>query len=324
MLNWGFIGAGHVARIAMAPAVHQSRLGTLRIAAARELRRAELLSPRKATTDYEDVLADDAVDVVYISLSNESHLAWCVKALEAGKHVLCEKPLALSAAQVDRIAEAADRAGRTVSEAMWYRWHPRMRSAERIAASFGHGAHIDATFAVHRADHGNYRWDPARGGGALYDLGGYVLSAVLAVNGWQAPRIVSSAMTTGPTGIDTSTTASLAWDNGATAAVHVSFTAERPREVLALRGAGEQLSLPDWPFSAVARDTVHLVHRDTSGRETVTEYSDVNSYRLMVDGFNRVVVGGSGEHDWTMPLVESRAVAALSEAVAREASPKEN
>lgn len=184
------------------------------------------------------MLADDAVDVVYISLSNESHLAWCVKALEAGKHVLCEKPLALSPAQVDLIAEAAARAGRTVSEAMWYRWHPRMRAAERIAGSFGHGAHIEATFAVHRADYGNYRWDPARGGGALYDLGGYVLSAVLAVNGWQAPRIVSSAMTTGPTGIDTSTAASLAWDNGATAEIHVSFTAERPREVLDLRGTG--------------------------------------------------------------------------------------
>ncbi|MFE9562422.1 Gfo/Idh/MocA family protein [Streptomyces sp. NPDC006487] len=308
----------------MAPAVHQARRATLRIAAARELGRAEALSPHKATTDYEDVLADDAVDVVYISLSNESHLAWCVKALEAGKHVLCEKPLALSAAQVDRIAEAADRAGRTVSEAMWYRWHPRMRAAERIAASFGHGAHVDATFAVHRADHDNYRWDPARGGGALYDLGGYVLSAVLAVNGWQVPRVVSSSMTTGPTGIDTSTTATLAWDNGATAAIHVSFTAERPREVFDLRGAGEQLSLPDWPFSAVARDTVHLVHRDASGRETVTEYSDVNSYRLMVDEFNRAVGGESGGRDWTMPLAESRAIAALSEAVAREASFKEN
>ncbi|WP_234435682.1 Gfo/Idh/MocA family protein [Streptomyces sp. NRRL F-2747] len=304
----------------MAPAVHQSGLGTLRIAAARELRRAEALSPQKQTTDYEDVLADDAVDVVYISLSNESHLAWCVKALEAGKHVLCEKPLALSAAQVDRIAEAADRAGRTVSEAMWYRWHPRMRAAERIARSFGHGAHIDATFAVHRADHGNYRWDPARGGGALYDLGGYVLSAVLAMKGWQAPRIVSSDMVTGPTGIDTSTTASLAWDSGATASIHVSFTAERPREVLDLRRDGEQLSLPDWPFSAMARDTVHLVHRDASGREAVTEWSGINSYRLMVDEFNRVVSGDSG---WTMPLAESRAVAALSEAVAREASSKE-
>ncbi|MFD0367346.1 Gfo/Idh/MocA family protein [Streptomyces sp. NPDC127114] len=321
MVNWGFIGAGHVARVAMAPAVHRSRLSTLRIAAARELRRAEALAPRKQTTDYEDVLADDAVDVVYISLSNESHLRWCVKALEAGKHVLCEKPLGLSTAEVDRIAEAADRAGRIVSEAMWYRWHPRMRAAERIARSFGHGAHVDATFAVHRTDHGNYRWDPARGGGVLYDLGGYVLSAVLAVNGWQAPRVVSSTMDTGPSGVDTSTTASLAWDNGATATIHVSFTAEQPREVLDLRGDGERLSLPDWPFTAMAQDTVHLVHRDASGRKTVTTYSDIGSYGLMVDDFSRVV---SGERGWVMPLTESRAVAALSEAVAHEASSKEN
>ncbi|MFG2338929.1 Gfo/Idh/MocA family protein [Streptomyces yangpuensis] len=321
MVNWGFIGAGHAARVAMAPAVHQSRPSTLRIAAARDLRRAEALSPQRQSTDYEDVLADDAVDVVYISLSNESHLAWCIKALEAGKHVLCEKPLALSAAQVDRIAQAADRADRTVSEAMWYRWHPRMRSAERIARSFGDGTHIDATFAVHRTDHGNYRWDPARGGGALHDLGGYVLSAVLAMNGWRVPRILSSARVVGPTGIDTSTTASLAWDNGTTATIHVSFTAEHPREVLDLRGDGERLTLPDWPFSAMAQDTVRLVHRGTSGRETVTEYSDINAYRLMVDDFSRVVSGDSG---WVMPLAESRALAALSEAVAREASCKEN
>lgn len=321
MVNWGFIGAGHAARVAMAPAVHRSRPSTLRIAAARELRRAEALSPGRGTTDYADVLADDAVDVVYISLSNESHLAWCLKALEAGKHVLCEKPLGLSAAQVDLIARAADRAGRTVSEAMWYRWHPRMRAAERIAASFGRGAHIDATFAVHRSDHGNYRWDPARGGGALHDLGGYVLSAVLAMNGWRVPRVVSGTRVTGPTGVDTSTTASLAWDDGATATVHVSFTADQPREVLDLRGDGERLALPDWPFSAIARDTVHLVHRDTSGRRTVTEYADVDAYRLMVDDFSRAVSGGSG---WIMPLAESRAVAALSEAVARTASSKEN
>ncbi|MFF4528116.1 Gfo/Idh/MocA family protein [Streptomyces sp. NPDC001407] len=321
MVNWGFIGAGHAARVALAPAVHQSQLSALRVVASRDLRRAEALSPQWHTADYEDVLADDEVEVVYISLSNESHLPWCLKALEAGKHVLCEKPLALSAVQVDRITEAADRAGRTVSEAMWYRWHPRMRSAERIAESFSDGAHIEATFALHRADHDNYRWDPSRGGGALYDLGGYVLSAVLAMNGWRSPRIRSSTMTIDSTGIDTSTTASLAWDSGTTAALHVSFTAERPREVFTLRGAGELLSLPDWPFSAMARDTVHLIHRNAAGSERTSEYSGIDPYRLMVDDFSRVVSGGTG---WTMPLHQSRVIASLSDSLAWQAAAKEN
>ena len=122
-VRWGFLGAGGIARTALAPAVAAASGAVLHAVAARDPARAAALGPVRAYGDYAALLADDDVDAVYVALHNDAHLPWTLAALAAGKHVLCEKPLGLSAAEVDQMAAAAG--DRLVVEASWYRWHPR-------------------------------------------------------------------------------------------------------------------------------------------------------------------------------------------------------
>lgn len=123
-VGFGFLGAGMIATTALSPAVHAADGAHLQAVAARDIDRARSLEPAgKAYDDYSAVLADDTVDVVYIALANDAHERWTLAALEAGKHVLCEKPLGLDVAQVRRMTDAAAAADRLLVEAFWYRWH---------------------------------------------------------------------------------------------------------------------------------------------------------------------------------------------------------
>ena len=111
MIGWGFLGAGSIARSSLAPAVHRTAGAALHAVASRDPARAAVLGPAIAYGDYDELLQDPRVQIVYIALHNSAHEAWTLRALAAGKHVLCEKPLGLDAAQVERMARAADAAG---------------------------------------------------------------------------------------------------------------------------------------------------------------------------------------------------------------------
>ncbi|HLY31357.1 MAG TPA: Gfo/Idh/MocA family oxidoreductase, partial [Ktedonobacterales bacterium] len=112
-VRWGFLGAGYIARTALAPAVHAASGAVLQAVAARDIDRARALRPVGAAySAYEEVLADPDVDAVYLSLTNEAHAPWSIAAMQAGKHVLCEKPLAMSAAEVDAMSAVAASSGR--------------------------------------------------------------------------------------------------------------------------------------------------------------------------------------------------------------------
>ncbi|MDQ1687508.1 MAG: D-xylose 1-dehydrogenase D-xylono,5-lactone-forming, partial [Frankiaceae bacterium] len=116
-VRWGFIGAGGIAKGALAPAVHAADGAVLAAAAARDPKRASALEPGRVHASYADLLADEDVDAVYISLSNDAHAPWATAALEAGKHVLCEKPLALDVSEVDDLIAAAHTHDRLLVEA---------------------------------------------------------------------------------------------------------------------------------------------------------------------------------------------------------------
>ena len=107
VVNWGFLGAGFVASRGLAPAVHASRGANLYAVASRDEKRSATLEPERVHATYDDLLADERVDAVYISLSNSQHLEWVTKSLEAGKHVLCEKPLGLNASETEKMFACA-------------------------------------------------------------------------------------------------------------------------------------------------------------------------------------------------------------------------
>ena len=298
MIRWGFLGAGQVASVALAPAVQAAEGAVLQHAAARDLGRAAALSPVRAGTSYGAVLADPDVDAVYVALSNEAHLPWSLAALRAGKHVLCEKPLGLSAAEVAELAAAAEEAGRTVVEASWYRWHPRVRLAQQHLAAIGPVEHVTAGFTFGGVPEGNYRLDPARGGGALYDVGCYAVSACLWAVGRGLPDDVAGRTRLGPTGVDLETTAVLDWD-GATAEVRAGID-DGEGQWLVVTGARGEIELRDAPYTSW-RDPSRLWVSDGTGTERI-DVRAVDAYRVMVEEVSSVLSGGPG---WVLPLQES-------------------
>jgi predicted dehydrogenase len=177
-VRWGFLGAGFVASRGLAPAVHAAD-GAVLQASRQDEHRAAALEPVRATTSYAEVCTADDVDAVYLSLPNDDHLPWVLEALAAGKQVLCEKPLGLDAAQVARMAAAAESADRLLVEASWNRWHPRTRRVEALLADVAGPLDVRAWFTFPGVPADTDRLDPGRGGGALLDVGCYAVAAAL-------------------------------------------------------------------------------------------------------------------------------------------------
>ncbi len=299
MIRWGFLGAGQIARGALGPAVHAADGAVLQHAGARDLDRAAALGAPQASASYDAVLADPEVDAVYVALSNEAHLPWTLAALAAGKHVLCEKPLGLTAGEVEQMMTAADRMGRTVVEASWYRWHPRVRLAQQHLAAIGPVRHLTAGFTFGGVPEGNYRLDPARGGGALYDVGCYAVSACLWAVGRGLPDDVAAQVRRGPTGVDLETTAVLDWDGGVTAEVRAGID-DGEGQWLVITGDGGELELRDAPYTSW-QDPSQLWVSDGTATERV-ELPAADAYRVMVEEVSSVLAGGPG---WVLPLEQS-------------------
>jgi len=129
--KWGFVGAGMIAKKALYPAISRSNVGEIYAVASRDADRAMTISPTgKIYTDYDQLFADPAVDGVYISLPNAFHLPVAIRAMKAGKHVLCEKPLGMNALEVQEAIDVAEAAGVLFVEASWNRCHPRTQRIE--------------------------------------------------------------------------------------------------------------------------------------------------------------------------------------------------
>lgn len=205
-LRWGLLSTARINRLII-PAVRAAARSEVTTVASRSIEKgrayaAEWNIPR-VLGSYEALLDDPAIDVVYIGLPNSLHADWTVRALEAGKHVLCEKPLALTVADVDRITSAAMRADRVATEGFMYRHHPLTHAVEAIVRSGRLGAIRGFkgafTFPLTRA--GDVRFDPALGGGSLWDVGCYPVSYACLLAG-EAPAEAFGWQQLSETGID--------------------------------------------------------------------------------------------------------------------------
>ena len=302
-VRWGFIGAGWIARQAMAPAVHAAGNAVLQAVASRDVERSELLRPVTARQSYEALIDDPRVDAVYVCLANHQHEEWVVRALAAGKHVLCEKPLAVDADQAARMARAAHDADRLLVEAVWCRWHPRFRRLADLATSgaLGDLLSIDSAFTFPAELEGNYRADRQAGGGALLDVGGYQAHAWLALAGG-APevRLQRVERTLGPTGIDLTTRIAAALD-ATTRATAVASFAMPEHQFLVVTGTQAQARMGEGAaFTAWREPTTLLVGSH------VESFPAVDAYQLMVEAVSARI---EGDDAWCVPLDESVHVA---------------
>jgi predicted dehydrogenase len=310
-VRWGFLGAGFVASRGVAPVVHESDVAVLQCVAARDLARAEALEPVRAVTSYDELCDADDVDVVYISLPNDAHLTWVERALAAGKHVLCEKPLALDAAQVRRMRDAADASGTLLVEGAWNRWHPRTRRIEGLLEGVDRDVDVRTWFTFPGVPDDNYRLDPTRGGGALLDVGCYAIAAALVALG-DDTTVVAAQAHAGPTGVDLTTSAQLASPRG-TAEVRGSFE-ESESQGWQVTAPGLSLEVPHPAFTSWREPATLRVVSD--GAEHHETFAACDAYALMVDAVSDRAAGGDA---WVLPLDRSLAVAIVVERV-REAS----
>ncbi len=311
-VRWGFLGAGFVASRGVAPVVHQATNSVLQVVGARDLARAEALEPVRAVTSYAEVCTADDVDVVYLSLPNDDHLPWVVAALEAGKHVLCEKPLALDADQVRRLIGAAASSGSLLVEASWNRWHPRTRRVEALLSDLDGPVDVDAWFTFAGVPEDNYRLDPTRGGGALLDVGCYAVAAALVALGEDA-LVTSAESHVGPSGVDLTTTATLSSARGR-ASITGSFERDESQGWrISAPGLGLEVAHPAFT-SWREESTLHLLE---SGTERTETFEPCDAYLLMVEAVSARVTGADA---WVLPLATSLAVARAVDDIARMAA----
>lgn len=234
------------------------------VVGARDPSRAAELRTGRVVAGYQEVLDDPEVEAVYVPLPNHLHREWCLRALAAGKHVLCEKPLALSAAEGREIAEGAAAAGRLAMEAAMYRFNPRVAAvAGRLRAD--QPPALWAGFGFPLAADPNYRWQPEMGGGALLDVGFYTISLARWTLG-EPEWVEATARLARPEGVDLTVSMTLGFPSGARAYLFASF--ETP-EIQDLRAGVVRL---DRPF-------------------TFAE-PGIDPYRLMVEAFSAAVLNG--------------------------------
>ena len=219
-IRWGILSTANIGIKCVIPAILSGRQGTVAAIASRSADKAAKVAAgfgiARSFGSYQALLDDPAIDAIYNPLPNHLHVEWTVKALEAGKHVLCEKPIALNAAEAQAIVTARDRTGRRVVEAFMVRYHPqwhRIRTLLRTGR-IGTVRLIQSAFVFPVYDPNNVRNKPEIGGGALYDVGCYPIVTARYAYGAEPDRVIALIDRDPALGVDRLTSGLLAFPGG--------------------------------------------------------------------------------------------------------------
>jgi predicted dehydrogenase len=208
-LRWGVLGAARIATKKVIPAMQRGAWTSVDAIASRDRSRADdaarELGIPKSYASYEALLADPDVDAVYVPLPNHMHVEWTVRAAEAGKHVLCEKPIGLTAADADRVLAVRDRTGVLIQEAFMVRTHPQWLRARDLAQSgqIGEVRSIVGYFSYFNEDPRNIRHKKEWGGGGILDIGCYLVNTARMIYGDEPQRVVALIEESATFGVDT-------------------------------------------------------------------------------------------------------------------------
>ena len=298
-IRWGFLGASWIASTALAPAVHAASNARLQAVASRDPMRSMALEPITMHNSYDELLADPQVDAVYISLANHLHCEWSIKALKAGKHVLCEKPFATNSAQARLMADAALANDRLLVEAIWTRWHPRFaRMVDLIhGGTIGELRAIDSAFTFPGSLEGNYRLAPEMGGGSLLDVGPYQVHTWIALAGANADLAISAVdRNIGSTGVDLTTQITGHFTKDVEVKAVTSFERSEEQNLLItcteakIEFAGNE-AFTSWNSTSTLR-----IGNDQE------EFAAIDPFRVMIENIGSRI---NGEESWLPSLSES-------------------
>ena len=313
-LRWGILGAARFARQHMGPAIHAAEGAELVALATRDPAKAagfRAFCPGLRLHDsYEALLADPAIDAVYIPLPNHLHVDWTLKAIAAGKHVLCEKPIALRAEDIDRLIQARDQSGLLVAEAFMILHHPQWQQARAWVqgGEIGEIVHADAQFSFRLTDMDNIRNRPDTGGGSLRDIGVYTFGAVRFVTGAEPARLETRVIR--DSGIDSFAHVFGTMEGPSGRFTYASTTSMRcyNRQTVTIQGTKGMVRLDGGPFNANVNDLARAELHVQGNRVIADRFPAANHYRLQVESFVRSAREGAS---YACPLEFSRGTQAM-------------
>jgi predicted dehydrogenase len=264
ILNWGLLSTARINR-ALIPPLRVSKRNRLLAVGSRSQASADAYAREwkipRVHGSYEALLADPEIDVIYNSLPNHLHAEWTIKAVQAGKHVLCEKPLALSVEEVDAVKAAAQKHGRVVTEAFMYRHHPQTLKVQELVqnGSLGTLKLVRGSFSYMLTRAGDVRLNPEWGGGSIWDVGCYPISYTRTVVG-AAPLEVFGWQVTGQTGIDDTFVGQMRFEQDVLAQFDSSFAI--PFHVfMEIIGSEGTLNVPN-PYKPGLAEKIYLTRGD--------------------------------------------------------------
>jgi predicted dehydrogenase len=301
VVRWGILGTADIAVARTIPAISEAPSAMALAIASRSLGKAReaarALQIPRAYGSYDELLADPEIDAVYIPLPNQLHLEWSVRALTAGKSVLCEKPLSLTVEDIHALMAARDRTGGLIEEALVFRNHPQWDRIEEIVreGKIGRPLAVQAVIAKQFLDPNDIRNNAALGGGATYDLGPYVIGACNLVFG-RAPARVVAVMERDPAfEIDRLTTALLDYGDAQatiTASSQGGTAAWATHQHFSVLGSSGWIQA-DFPYAQARPTACSLKLGDeTSVGAFPTEvfrFAPVNQYALQIERFSKLV-----------------------------------
>ncbi|MGB8622657.1 MAG: Gfo/Idh/MocA family oxidoreductase [Paracoccaceae bacterium] len=313
-IRWGVLGAAKFAEEHMAPAIHAARGAKLAAIATRSPEKAagfRSFCPDISVHDsYDALLSDPQIDAVYIPLPNSMHVEWTKKALEAGKHVLCEKPIAMKADEIDELIALRDRSGLLAAEAYMIVHHPQWQRVRELLAdgAVGRLRHVNGIFSFDNSgDPGNIRNKPETGGGGVRDIGVYTFGSTRFATG-QEPQDVAAVLTL-ENGVDVKAEVSAQFDGFSFFSV-LSMRMQPWQEML-FHGTEGVIRLSA-PFNAGVFGEARIEHRRGGGPTQVEIFPAANQYVLQVEAFCRSVRDGV---PYACPLEFSRGTQAMIDRV---------
>jgi predicted dehydrogenase len=322
-VRWGVLGVARIATAKVIPAMQGGRWTTVTAIASRDLERARRaaasLGIPKAYGSYEELVKDPEIDAIYNPLPNQLHVPWSIRAAEAGKHVLCEKPIGLSADEARTLLAARDRTGVKIQEAFMVRAHPQWIRARELVGSgrIGPAHSMLGYFSYFNRDATNIRNVPEYGGGALMDIGCYLVHTSRFIFDEEPRRVIAATERDPDFGVDRLTSMLLEYPSGhAAGTCSTQMVAYQRVNILGARGRIEI----EIPFNAPPDRPCRLLVDDGSdlsgaGAERI-EFETCDQYRLQGDLFSQAIRTGAPA---SYPLEDSVKNMAVIDALFRSA-----
>lgn len=303
-INWGILGCAGIAKVRTIPGLLKAQNATLYAVASRGIEKAEVFKEefgaQKAYGSYEELLADENVEAVYIPLPNSMHFEWVEKAAKAGKHILCEKPLALSKDEAEKMYAICEENGVLLMEAFAFRHAPLVQKVKAVTESgaIGKVKYVESHLTDLLTDMGNIRMNQNLGGGAFYDMACYNITTISYLLGGKKPvRVKAFAEMDETYGVDVSNTALFQYEDGVQAASYSSLNSYA-RGYYAVVGEKGRIEVPCnfncrniCKFTVTAEgmtDNVEILD------EKKTEYTVMcpDNYMLEIEQFGRCILDG--------------------------------